>query len=110
MVAFPNTILEALACGLPVVATAVMGIPEQVKDAVTGFLVASKDAEAMAKHIMMWLTDDALRRQFSLNAAQDARERFDLNHQADAYIEWYLMISDSTEPKMNLTEARNEEA
>ncbi|MCJ7583737.1 MAG: glycosyltransferase [Anaerolineales bacterium] len=87
-------ITEALACGIPVVATAVGGIPEQVKDGVTGFLVASGDAEAMAKHILMLLTDEVLRQQFALNAAQDARERFDLNRQVDAYIEWYRMIDE----------------
>jgi glycosyltransferase involved in cell wall biosynthesis len=86
------------------------GIPEQVKDGVTGCLIPPKDAGAMAKHILMLLTDDTLRRQFSLNTAQDARERFDLNHQVDAHFEWYRMISDSTEPKMNLTKARNEDA
>ena len=81
---FPNTVLEALACGTPVVATAVGGIPEQVKNGGTGFLVPPKDPEAMAKHITMLLTNDALRHQFGLNAVQDARQRFDLHHQVDA--------------------------
>jgi glycosyltransferase involved in cell wall biosynthesis len=87
-------ITEALACGTPVVATAVGGIPEQVKDGVTGFLVASGDAETMAKHIILLLTDDVLRRQFSVNAAQDGRERFDLNRQVNAYVEWYHAIAE----------------
>lgn len=89
---FPTVILEALACGTPVVATAVGGIPEQVKNGVTGFLVPSGDVEAMAEHIMTLLTDDLLYRQISLNAAQDARERFDLNRQVDSYVEWYQTI------------------
>ena len=44
---FPTTIIEALACGTPVVATAVGGIPEQIVEGKTGFLVPVGDAGAM---------------------------------------------------------------
>jgi glycosyltransferase involved in cell wall biosynthesis len=86
---FPNTVLEALACGTPVVATAVGGIPEQVEDARTGFLVPAGDAEALAVRLMQMLSDDALRQSMGIQAAEAARRRFDLNQQADAYVEWY---------------------
>jgi glycosyltransferase involved in cell wall biosynthesis len=91
---FPNTVLEALACGTPVVATAVGGIPEQLKEGETGFLVPSKNAETMAERTAMLLTDESLRHQFGLNATQDARVRFDLNHQVDSYVDWYDTIAD----------------
>jgi glycosyltransferase involved in cell wall biosynthesis len=45
---FPNTVLEALACGTPVVASAVGGIPEQVIEGRTGFLTQVGDAPALA--------------------------------------------------------------
>lgn len=96
---FPNTILEALACGLPVVATAVGGIPEQVEDGVTGFLVPPADASAFASRIEQLLVDDALRRRMRAEAARAARERFDLNCQASRYLEWYKAIIESGKSK-----------
>src|SRR5581483_7170629 len=44
----PVSILEAMACSLPVVATRHAGIPEAVEDGVSGFLVAEKDVNGMA--------------------------------------------------------------
>jgi glycosyltransferase involved in cell wall biosynthesis len=86
---FPNTVLEALACGTPAVATAVGGIPEQVEDARTGFLVPVGDAEALAARLRQMLSDDALRQRMGIQAAEAARRQFDLHRQANAYLEWY---------------------
>ena len=55
---FPTTILEALACGIPVVATAVGGIPEQVMEGQTGFLVPVGDARALARRVIDLLGDE----------------------------------------------------
>lgn len=96
---FPNTVLEALACGLPVVATNVGGIPEQIEDGVTGFLVPPADASAFASRIEQLLVDDALRRRMSAEAVRAARERFDLNCQASRYLEWYKAILESGKGK-----------
>jgi glycosyltransferase involved in cell wall biosynthesis len=103
---FPNTILEALACGTPVVATAVGGIPEQVKglkdgngsinthslDEATGLLVPPNDPEAFANSIERLLNDETLRKHLARNAADDARKRFDLKRQVEAYLNWYCEI------------------
>jgi glycosyltransferase involved in cell wall biosynthesis len=97
---FPNTVLEALACGTPVVATAVGGIPEQIRDGETGFLVPVADTDSMAKQTLTLLINDAMRHQFGLEASHDARERFNLAHQAGAYLEWYSAISDDRDKKM----------
>jgi len=89
---FPTVILEALACGTPVIATDVGGIPEQVEDGITGFLTPPGDADAMAARVQQLLVDEALRSGFSANAAKTARQRFDLEHQADTYLAWYNEI------------------
>ena len=53
----PNVIVEAMAMGLPVVATRVSGIPECVEDGVTGYLVTEKDPEALAERIARLAAD-----------------------------------------------------
>ncbi|MDP6700929.1 MAG: glycosyltransferase family 4 protein, partial [Candidatus Latescibacteria bacterium] len=57
----PNVVLEAQACGLPVVATRVGGTPELICDGKTGLLVASGDAQGLAAAIARLLTDGDLR-------------------------------------------------
>jgi glycosyltransferase involved in cell wall biosynthesis len=99
---FPRTILEALACGTPVVATNVGGIPEQVNSIGpayssgvtnvtngTGILVGPGDAEAMAAGIELLFRNDVLLERLSHSAAADARDRFDLEKQVNSYVEWY---------------------
>ena len=57
---FPTTILEALVCGTPVVATAVGGTPEQIEQGVTGFVTLPGDADAIAAQIVRLLDDGGL--------------------------------------------------
>ena len=89
---FPNTIIEARACGTPTVATAVDGIPEQVEEGRTGFLVSAGDAAAMATRIVQLLMNDVLRAQMGATAAETASRMFDLRVQAATYLEWYQKI------------------
>lgn len=89
---FPNTVIEAAACGAPVVATAVGGIPEQVIDGRTGFLVPPGDAESMARQIVRLLEQEGVRRLMGSEAESVARERFDVTQQVRAYLNWYDSI------------------
>ena len=89
---YPTVIMEALACGTPVVATAIGGIPEQIKDGITGFLVPPKDAEAMAEAIFRVLQSSDLRREMGQNATEDAVARFDQRRMVAEYAEWYREI------------------
>ena len=69
--------LEALACEVPVIATAVGGLPEVVRDGANGYLLPVGDVEGMAAAALGLLRDEELRREFSRNAREWALERFD---------------------------------
>ena len=89
---FPTTILEALSCGLPVVATAVDGIPEQIEDGRCGYLVPPGDADAMAERVVQILSSDALRISLSLSAADRVAQFYTMERQVQTYLEWYEEI------------------
>jgi glycosyltransferase involved in cell wall biosynthesis len=82
-------VLEALACGTPVVATAVGGIPEQIEEARTGFLAPEGDVAGLAARMTQVLLGPDLRQRMGMLAAESARQRFDLDRQVDAYLDWY---------------------
>jgi len=86
---FPCAVLEALACGTPVIATAVGGIPEQIIDGVTGFLVAPGDSMEMGHKMEYLLNSPEVRLRMGQAAAEDAKVRFNLDQQASAYLDWY---------------------
>jgi glycosyltransferase involved in cell wall biosynthesis len=71
--AFPTVLLEALAAGLPIVASRVGGIPEIVQDGVTGKLVPAGDAAALAAAIHSLLEDDTARMHMRLAASAESR-------------------------------------
>ena len=91
----PMVIMEAMACGTPVVATSVGGIPEIVESGHTGYLVPHRDSEAMADRIEELLADRNLRERMGREAVERARY-FDLNRQADTYLEWFAEICSDT--------------
>ncbi|MCA1594526.1 MAG: glycosyltransferase [Acidobacteria bacterium] len=76
--AFGLAIVEAMACGLPVVATATEGARELIEDGVTGRIVPIGDASAMASAISTLLDDAQLRNSLGSQASASARLRFSL--------------------------------
>ena len=74
----PNVLVEAMACGVPVVSTAVAGIPELVEHDYNGLLVAPHDVPALAGALAALLGDPARRERMGAAARRTVVERFDL--------------------------------
>lgn len=75
---FGRTLVEAMAMGKPIVATAVGGVPEVVADGEVGFLVPAGDANALAKKISLLVEDDDLRQTMGQKGRQRVLEHFDV--------------------------------
>jgi glycosyltransferase involved in cell wall biosynthesis len=82
--AFGIAIVEAMACRVPVVATASAGAKEIVDDGKTGLLVAVGDERALATAINKLLVDTKLRETFTASAAEAVRDRFSLETMVEA--------------------------
>lgn len=84
--------MEAIAAGRPVVAYAVGGLPEVIRDGVDGLCVPAGDESAFAAAVADLLADDARRQRFGASAYEGA-ERFSLNRHVDAMLECYARVS-----------------
>jgi glycosyltransferase involved in cell wall biosynthesis len=85
----PNTVLEAIACGIPVVGHAVGGIPDMVRNGLNGLIVPVGDADALADAICKVLNNENLRVQMGANARRIATEEYPLDLQVRRYLELY---------------------
>jgi glycosyltransferase involved in cell wall biosynthesis len=83
------TLLEAMAVGLPVVATRVGGTPEAVEDGVTGLLVPAGDPEALAAAILRLRRDPVLARRLGEAGRRRVEQHFDVIRMVRAYEELY---------------------
>jgi glycosyltransferase involved in cell wall biosynthesis len=89
---FPLTVLEALACGVPVVGSAVGGISEIVRDGVTGLLVPPDDVSALATALDELLQSPARRAQLAATSRRLAMEEYSLDVQARRYADLYAQV------------------
>jgi glycosyltransferase involved in cell wall biosynthesis len=85
----PLSVLEAMAAGLPVVASDVGGVAELVVDGETGLLVPPGDPDRLAAALARVLDDRALRERLGAAGRARARERFDLAALRAAHLDLY---------------------
>ena len=84
-----NTILEAMATGLPVVATRVGGTPEIVFDGITGTLINDDDVPGLMSAISNYVEDPELRRRHGLAARERVQADFNLDLMVGKYLDVY---------------------
>jgi len=91
----PTAVIEAMAAGCPVVATAVGGTPEVVMDRETGFLINSRDPEALAQKIALLLKDSQLRQKMGEAGMRRIEEHFTLEKMVQNYEALYKNLMDT---------------
>ena len=91
--------LEAQACGIPVVGTAVGGLSQIVADGTTGFLVDERDPSVFAARLKTLLSDPTLRAEFGRAASLRARG-FDWDRSASEFLELYECLVAESDPEL----------
>jgi glycosyltransferase involved in cell wall biosynthesis len=86
----PNAVLEYLAAGLPVVASALGGNLEVIEDGVTGFLVPPEDAGALAGALLRLLEDEELARLLGKAGREHVSSRFSFDRLVEETENLYL--------------------
>lgn len=81
----PGVVLEAMAAGLPVVATDVGGVREVVSSGTTGSLVPAGDSAALSHALSKYVSDESLRAQHGSAGRRAAETRFSLDHMLSSY-------------------------
>jgi colanic acid/amylovoran biosynthesis glycosyltransferase len=88
----PNSMLEAMATGLPVFATVHGGIPEAIENGVTGALVPERDKEALARALLDAAQHPDFLSRIARSGSESVRKNFELEQQARRLEEIYLRV------------------
>lgn len=104
--AFPNSIIEAMASGLPVVATAVGGIPELVAHGRTGRLVPSGDVEALAGAVLDLLADPARAEEFGRAGRSRIEQTYSFDRMVGQFEDLYLTELAARRPGMRIARTK----
>jgi len=101
---YSNAVLEAMAAGAPIVATAVGGTVEAIADGETGLLVPPADADALERAIVRLLEDRPAARRMGRRAASVARSRYDMDCVVDRYEAIYEQLAAGDVPEFDAAE------
>jgi glycosyltransferase involved in cell wall biosynthesis len=88
----PNTVLEAMACGLPVVASRASGLAELVREGVNGYLVDINDPLALADRLAELIDNPYERQRMGKESRKVAEQEFAWEYIAEQYVEIYRQI------------------
>lgn len=88
----PMAILEAMACGLPIISTKVGAIPEVITDGVEGYLIEPGDVQALADRIVRLGQNEQLRKQMGQAGRRLVRQNFSLDGMVEQLVEIYRQV------------------
>jgi glycosyltransferase involved in cell wall biosynthesis len=97
---FSNALLEAMMAGLPIVATAVGGNLDAIRDGVDGLLVPPNDPQRLGESLLKLALSPELRSALARNAQVRARERFSLESCVDKYADLYNGLVEGRYPPL----------
>ncbi len=90
----PNALLEAMACGLPCVATRVSGSEELLQHGVNGLLVEPEDYQGLAQALLTLLHNPVLAQKYGQAARETVERHYSLDRIMDRYVELYQRIAE----------------
>ena len=90
---FGLVLLEAMACGVPCIGTAIGGIPEVIEDGKSGFLCPLGDVEEAARRTIMLLTDRRLHQEMARQAVQTVEQKFRSSDIVGQYEQLYISLA-----------------
>ena len=93
---FCNAVIEAQSMCLPILCTDAGGLPENVSDGETGFIVRRRDPRALAEKLRIFAENPSLRQQMGQAGRRRTQELFSLNQQISAFESLYFNLSDTS--------------